>query len=136
MSTTTCSVPQSVSSRQLSDAAATADNDGDETRITEEAVANLNSEDWQREADEYFRAGAENVRLSVRGYLGRGYKVVPIPLKEKGAVLEGWNKLRITDADIDEYFPPDRPQNVGLLVGEPIGGLVDVDLDCPEAVDL
>jgi hypothetical protein len=35
-------------------------------------------------------------------------------------------------ADIDKAFPIDTQGNVGVLLGEPSGGLVDLDLDCPE----
>src|SRR5262249_20789517 len=34
-----------------------------------------------------------------------------------------------------EFFL-NEPQNVGVLLGEPSGGLIDIDLDCREAVEL
>jgi len=47
-----------------------------------------------------------------------------------------WQALRITADQVDLYFPPGHPSNIGLLLGEPSGRLVDVDLDCGEATIL
>lgn len=43
---------------------------------------------------------------------------------------DGWAKLRVAEAEIDVLFPPEA--NVGVLLGEPSGGLLDVDKDCDE----
>jgi hypothetical protein len=67
---------------------------------------------------------------AARAYAAAGFFPVPVPHGEKRPVLDGWQKLRITPADVDRYFNG-RPQNVGLLLG--VGGLTDVDLDVPEA---
>lgn len=64
-------------------------------------------------------------------YVRRGWSVVPIPYKLKGAVYKEWEQLRLKESDLSEYF--DQPANIGLILGEPSGWLVDVDLDCPEA---
>ncbi|MEZ6064173.1 MAG: bifunctional DNA primase/polymerase [Planctomycetaceae bacterium] len=61
----------------------------------------------------------------------RGWSVVPVPFKRKRPVLKGWEQLRLTDAELPGYF--DQPANIGLILGEPSGWLVDVDLDCVEA---
>jgi DNA-binding transcriptional ArsR family regulator len=45
--------------------------------------------------------------------------------------LREWQNLRITPEEVEAYFTP--LNNIGLLLGEPSGGLVDVDLDCPMA---
>ncbi len=68
-------------------------------------------------------------------FVARGYAPIPIPRGEKRPLLEGWQNLRITDdAALARYFAHDC--NVGVLLGEASGGLVDVDLDHPEAVRL
>lgn len=67
-------------------------------------------------------------------YLSRGYCPLPIPAKEKGPRLRGWTKLRLSEAELPRYFTGDG--NIGLLLGQPSGWLVDVDLDCPEAIEL
>ncbi|MEX0718041.1 MAG: bifunctional DNA primase/polymerase, partial [Planctomycetaceae bacterium] len=82
--------------------------------------------------------GNEEARPSVidaaRGYIDRGWRPVPIPPRTKRAVIDGWTKLRIDLEDVERHFSPD--DNIGLLLGEPSGWLVDVDLDCAEARDL
>jgi P4 family phage/plasmid primase-like protien len=67
-------------------------------------------------------------------YIERGWCPVPIPRGEKGPQLKGWEGLRLTAADIPKHFT--NGQNVGIITGEASGGLVTVDLDCPEAVAL
>ena len=59
--------------------------------------------------------------------------LVPVPNQAGGKrpTIAGWNKLRPSSRISYEHFEAD--QNVGLLLGEPSGWLVDVDLDCPEA---
>lgn len=64
-------------------------------------------------------------------YVRRGWCVVPIPFKQKRPVLKEWERLRLSQSDLDQYF--DQPANIGLILGEPSGWLVDVDLDCVEA---
>jgi hypothetical protein len=59
--------------------------------------------------------------------------VIPIPLGQKAPVLRNWQALRVTTDTLEDYFNGES-QNVGLLLGEPSGGLVDIDLDTDEAV--
>lgn len=67
-------------------------------------------------------------------FLLRGWKVIPIPFRSKAPVIEGWNQLRLTEAEVREYF---RGQvNIGVLLGEPSGWLIDIDLDHPRCVAL
>lgn len=68
---------------------------------------------------------------AARAYVRRGWCVVPIPYKSKRAVYKEWEQLRLTESELDKYF--DQPANIGLILGAPSGGLVDVDLDCTEA---
>ncbi len=70
---------------------------------------------------------------AARIYIGRGFAPLPIPCKSKNPGREGWQHLRMVDADISCYFDG-RQENIGLLCGEPSGGLVDVDCDAPEAI--
>lgn len=71
-------------------------------------------------------------------YLARGLSVLPVEYKGKrpsykGKLLSRWQQLRLSAAELPEYFNG-RPQNIGVLLGDASGGLVDVDLDCQEAV--
>jgi hypothetical protein len=78
-------------------------------------------------------AGAA-AREAAAEYVRRGFAPVPVPHREKRPTLPEWQKLRLTLADIPQYFNG-REQNIGLILGiGPGGGLVDVDLDAPEAV--
>ena len=75
-----------------------------------------------------------DVLSAARSYTARGLFVVPIPAGSKGCRLKGWQNLRLTDADLPSAFR--AGSNVGVILGEPSGWLVDVDLDCDEAVEL
>ena len=67
---------------------------------------------------------------TARAYIRRGRAVVPIPHRATAPVLKGWLDLRITEADAPRYFNG-APQNIGVILGPPSGGLVDADLDVP-----
>lgn len=65
---------------------------------------------------------------AVKTYLAEGWSLVPIPRGEKGPRLPNWQNTTFSEAD---FKPTD---NIGVKLGEPSGGLTDVDLDCKEAV--
>ncbi len=71
---------------------------------------------------------------AARAYLDRGWQPIPIPGGQKKPVLDDWVNLRMAPDALGMYFG--EPGNIGILLGEPSGGLVDVDLDGPEAVAL
>jgi hypothetical protein len=75
-----------------------------------------------------------DVLRSAEKYIGCHWKVVPIARKKKAPHLKHWQKLRIKAPEIAEYFSED--DNIGILWGRPSHWLVDVDLDCSEAVRL
>ena len=68
-------------------------------------------------------------------YIRRGMAPVPIPVRKKAPVVSEWQRLRLTEFDLATYFDS-KPMNVGVLLGEPSNGLIDVDLDCTEALEL
>jgi hypothetical protein len=79
---------------------------------------------------------AENPRFNdtkraAERYLRAGLAVIPVPAGEKNPNRTGWQKERHTLEDVPEQW--DNGQGVGVLWGEPSGGLVDVDLDWPES---
>jgi Bifunctional DNA primase/polymerase, N-terminal/AAA domain len=76
-----------------------------------------------------------STRHYAEGYLERGLAVVPIPKGRKRPVIPSWQTLRLRPEDLGEYFNG-HPQNVGIVLGESSGWIVDVDLDTPEAVEL
>jgi Bifunctional DNA primase/polymerase, N-terminal len=80
------------------------------------------------------RAAVEPLAIA-RDLLARGYKPLPIPIGKKGPIIEDWQKLTITSDNVARYFNG-AALNVGAQMGPASGGLLDVDLDCPEAVAL
>lgn len=67
-------------------------------------------------------------------YAARGWCPIPVPFKRKGPNSPGWQKLRIGSDQVSQHFNG-KAQNVGVLLGEPSGWLVDIDLDAAEARD-
>lgn len=67
-------------------------------------------------------------------YTARGFRVVPVPAGRKGPVRKGWQDLRLGPDELPLHF--NGTGNIGLLLGEPSGHLVDVDLDCDAAIEL
>ena len=76
-----------------------------------------------------------NMSRYAQSYIERGMAVVSIPHKRKSPVLPRWQNLRIKVEEVPRYFNG-KSQNIGTLLGEPSSGLVDVDLDVPEAIAL
>lgn len=63
---------------------------------------------------------------------GRG--VVPIPVGGKAPRAPGWQSRKIGLADVPRYFSGES--NIGVILGPASGELVDIDLDCTEALAL
>lgn len=69
-----------------------------------------------------------------KNWLALGIKPIPIWPRQKKPRGSSWQKLRLTEETIDDYFKPD--DNVGGLWGKPSGWIVDVDLDDEGAADI
>jgi hypothetical protein len=67
-------------------------------------------------------------------YIDRGWNPVPIPFMQKGPRAEGWQKTVINEINVRDHFQENVEQNIGIILGATSHGLVDVDLDCPEAL--
>ena len=67
-------------------------------------------------------------------YIERGWSPVPIPFGEKGPTMDKWNEVIITRDNASKFFNNSR-QNIGVPLSPKSGGLCDIDLDCPEAVN-
>jgi hypothetical protein len=76
-----------------------------------------------------------SLREAVKEYIGRGWEPIPIPQGRKDPPPKGWQDLHIGPQDIPKFFPTGG-ENVAVKLGKPSGGLVDVDLDDPQAVAL
>ena len=75
-----------------------------------------------------------NAAEAAAAYLKKGWSPLPIPSRSKSPGRSGWQNYHATESGISKDFQPNG--NVGLLLGEPSDGLVDVDLDCPESLRL
>jgi len=75
-----------------------------------------------------------NITEIVSDYIGRGWSPIPVPHQQKGPDIQDWPNLNIDENNLADYFK-DEKQNVGLLLGG-VNGLIDIDLDCAEAVEL
>src|SRR6056297_3870085 len=71
-----------------------------------------------------------DVRSQVAEYRQRVWYCVPLRPRSKSPARRDWTNLRLSP----DVFPDNC--NVGIILGEPSGWLVDVDLDCPEAIEL
>jgi hypothetical protein len=63
-------------------------------------------------------------------YAERGWALIPVPPGKKGPVAKGWHDQKFCAFDIEPGG------NVGIRFGIDSGGLVDIDLDCEEALAL
>jgi len=72
----------------------------------------------------------KNPRDAATALRAHGVWCVPIPANQKGPQITDWPGLRLQPYEIP------TTGNVGVILGKPSGWLVDVDLDCDEAVEL
>jgi hypothetical protein len=75
-----------------------------------------------------------DVRTAAAEYITRGLAPIPVCPRGKRPLSTNWQHLRPDAQALDQLFPPGEGRNIGLLLGEPSGGLVDVDLDAAPAV--
>ncbi len=78
------------------------------------------------------RSHVARIERQARICLRRGNQVVPVPAGQKGPRLHEWQKLQLHEADIEVYFG--ETDNIGVILGSASHGLVDIDLDTPEAM--
>jgi putative DNA primase/helicase len=78
---------------------------------------------------------AASTRRYAEGYVERVLAVIPVPEGRKRPVIPSWQTLRLSPEKLCDHFNG-RPQNIGVLLGEPSGWVVDVDLNTPDAVEL
>lgn len=75
------------------------------------------------------------VLAAAQEYLERGWQPIPVPHKSKNPNRKGWQNERRTVTDLEEAFGR-KLVNLGILTGDPSGGLIDVDVDSTEALRL
>jgi len=79
-----------------------------------------------------FRCGLTDIAGRL---LERGFVPVPLLFREKKPAIPEWQKLTRQDVEArrEELFGR-TSGNLGVLLGTPSGGLIDIDLDCDEAI--
>jgi hypothetical protein len=67
-------------------------------------------------------------------YTKLGCAPIPLHPKTKQPAISAWQQLKIPAGEILNYFDA-ADSNIGVVLGELSGGLVDIDLDVAEAVE-
>ncbi|HEU4711934.1 MAG TPA: phage/plasmid primase, P4 family [Pyrinomonadaceae bacterium] len=70
-----------------------------------------------------------------RSYLHQGWMPLPVPFRSKNPAFKDWQKFRVSEAELPKYFNGEQ-QNIGVLLGQASSNLIDIDLDCDEAIVL
>jgi predicted P-loop ATPase len=68
-----------------------------------------------------------DMRPAAQNYRNRGWAPLPLRPNNKAPIAKNWTQLVVDD-------DTDWPGNVGVRLGAPSGGVVDMDLDCEEAL--
>ena len=68
-------------------------------------------------------------------YKDRGFAPIPVPYKSKKPKINNWPNLVLSREELPNFFNQE-PSNIGIVLGNSSGGLVDIDLDCSEAITL
>jgi hypothetical protein len=75
-----------------------------------------------------------NTLAAAQEYVRRGWRCLPAAVGDEQYYLKDWPELKVTLQDIPKYFTADG--NIVVITGRRSRDLVDIDLDCPEAVAL
>lgn len=76
----------------------------------------------------------EHIKKAAQEYIDQGFAIIPVKPQSKAPALSGWQNRSVGDVDINADFPDGSNSNIGVVLGSQSGGIVDIDLDCPEAV--
>jgi hypothetical protein len=76
-----------------------------------------------------FKSALEAARL----YLMRwGFSSIAVEPRSKKPLFKDWGNTEVTEQTLPKLFYDDS-LNIGIILGPKSGGVVDVDLDCPES---
>ena len=79
-------------------------------------------------------ADLETAAKAALAYISHGLAPLPLPPMSKAPIMKGWPNFKCAKEDIPKHFAGEC--NIAVLLGVPSDGVVDVDLDTPEAVAL
>lgn len=72
-----------------------------------------------------------NVKEAVNKYKNNGWVAIKVAPQSKSPTTPNWPDTALSDVNPSTF---DENSNIGILLGAPSNGLVDIDLDCKEAV--
>ncbi len=75
----------------------------------------------------------ESLRAAAIDYCDKGYSVIHVDYGSKNPNRPKWPKERNDRRNVERLFST-QANNIGVLTGEPSGGLIDIDLDHPAAI--
>jgi bifunctional DNA primase/polymerase-like protein len=73
-------------------------------------------------------ASIYNQRKRATEYIKRGWSPVPVKFKGEEPISSDWQRLRMRLKDVDRWLSPNENTNIGIILGEPSGDLVVVDI--------
>jgi hypothetical protein len=76
-----------------------------------------------------------NTFLAATHFANRGWSVTPVRFRTKKPILRDWPVTEVEEEDFQHHFSS-GPINIGIVLGEPSKGLVDVDIDDSGALKL
>lgn len=85
-------------------------------------------------SDRQTEPARSNTLSAARDFINCGCSPIPIPGKSKAPDMANWPTFKAELDSLEEHFSPQC--NVGLLLGKRSNGLIDIDLDCSEAIAL
>ena len=62
----------------------------------------------------------------IQKYNDAGLVVIPIDWRSKAPSIKGWPDRKLDDFRAEEFEPP---TNLGIVLGDSSGGLIDIDID-------
>ena len=66
-------------------------------------------------------------------YVARGWAVTPVQFESKQPILREWQAGGVSEEALDQHFGSE-PVNIAIVLGDPSHGLVDIDIDHPDAL--
>ena len=83
-----------------------------------------------------YRAGTTDNLTAALNYRAQGLTPIPIEPGSKKAKLKNWQNTAVLETEFNEHWEGSEPCGVALPLGGRSKGLIDLDLDWPEAREL
>lgn len=78
---------------------------------------------------------SEDIIDQLRGRLGHGVVMIPVPSGQKAPTRKGWQKTALERMLDEQYLNELRAGNIGVLLGKPSGNVCSIDIDDDAAVE-